>query len=459
MTNKPFFPEPETGSFAIILAISLTLILTLFSFALDTGFFLREKNRYQSAAESAALAATDSFCFKDPYQVALEVIQASIPDISEDAVTVETGFFDIHDTYDFPLGIYQDFAPSDSIDYLEDESINAVLVTIGKGETVDSLTGLTTGKEVAAAAVAYVPQIDMVSGGAIDFKSNPNVSLHNGHIFSESWIRLRVGSVASKTKVASESTISTFTGTRPSDSLPEVPLIKKHKISIDELIVRLKKKANNIYSFSNKGREFYRTHEEAHAIYCFFDFTASFDNHEIDFIDLPETLDGKTVNAVLTPYPCNAITGIGIDCDSEKKYSVRSAFGKAMKNKTIAATCNIIVPRIITRDEVGIVLGENDFTQLNIVSSGRIDFFSDKNDLNGVNFLCKGGFKMDFSQSSSSYTPPTKNFFRVINESMNIRFNRVFGSTIKTYNFYLSPTPPLCPPTLPSTLGRLVFAD
>ncbi|MCG8549986.1 MAG: pilus assembly protein TadG-related protein, partial [Desulfobacterales bacterium] len=100
----------EQGNFAVMFALTIMFVLTLLGWVLDTGFFFKEKNRYQDCAEAAALAAVNNVCFTGSMDelknMVMDVVRGSSLDLDEDEVIVETGYYDAFDEYE-PFGEYK----------------------------------------------------------------------------------------------------------------------------------------------------------------------------------------------------------------------------------------------------------------------------------------------------------------------------------------------------------------
>jgi hypothetical protein len=480
MTDQALLLANQKGNFAIMLAVSLTFILALVSFVLDFSFFTREKNRYQAASEAAALAAVNTICFstsEDLESLVHKVIRGFNLDLPDEAVTMELGFYDAYNRYNTTLGKYKDFASAQENPVPEGESVNAVLITIGEGQKVKSLTSMHKSREVLAAAVAYLPALGMASGGEIIFAGADKISLYNGSVYAGENIELRGYTLdlpQNHIRMAAGKTIKTFTrrinpfwgninwtlnDTKPSPSLPEAALFPRHMISVSDLVSRLKTHADKIYTRADIGKgEFYHFAKQLTLSQGYFDFTGSHDRHEIIYIELPENW-----TAYLTPYPCCSDGGYGghptcINCTGDMKpnakgaCSIRVPFGTGMSNLTIAANCPVIIPGYLNRDNRVFDLGGEAFDQLNIVSLKEIKIHSHNNDLNGVNFICQDKFSINFTESKD-YTPPSQNNIRIISESK-INFTKNQSRDSDQYDFNLSFGMP-CPPVFPPALGLL----
>lgn len=479
--GRPNILAGNQGSFTIVMALSLTLILTLILSVLDFGFFVREKNRYQAAAEAAALAAVDTICYSTPEDLEtliMEILQQFNLDIPDESVDIELGFYDAYNEYGDPLGRYQDFASTAEGPLPEGQPTNAVMITIGFDTAVKSLTGFTEEKEIVGAAVAYTPKISMVAGEDIDFEASDKTSLSNGSIYAKKTISLRgdnLDRTENNIRITTSDTgkINQYTARRPgnwhsrpilkpSPALPEGSLVNNHMISVSDLIKRLKKRTTKTFSLSQGGSEFYHRQKKTGGSgnLCLFDFTRSHEDHEIIFIDLPDT-----DTAYLTPYyPCHK-KPFGIPAEfctpcapgSTKYCNSKPPYGKTMSNMTIIATCNVIIPVYRNSSNSIITLGGAGFDRLNIISQGSIEFSTQNNELAGVNFVCKNNFTIKFT-NQGLYTPPLENCIRVISESGSIIFGENYKNASKQYDFNLS-AGLHCPPMFPSVLGRFYNAE
>ena len=152
-------PKSQSGSVAIVVALAMIVLLTMFAFVIDTGYLYGEKNKYQNGVEAAAMTGAVSLYDDDPEGVALRVaIDNGLPTGS---ITVQVGFYD---EGDFPG--YRDFVEEGEGGYPEDQFNNAVMVKLNATE--ETLMGGFVGKDevaVGAAAVAYVTRYGLLSYG------------------------------------------------------------------------------------------------------------------------------------------------------------------------------------------------------------------------------------------------------------------------------------------------------
>ncbi len=480
-----YHPPPgfadEEGSFALMLALSLSIILLIFSLVLDLGWFTRVKNQYQNAAEAAALAVAAQYCqcsgVEGMEALALTTIMGFNLDIPTEGIAVESGFYDAFDQYDIALGEFQDFAGALTTPLPPGESINAVRVTIGEGRSMGSLTGLNGAREILGSAVAYLPQTGMVAQGNIDFLDGRKITLENGRVYAMGDIELRGDKLAFSKRnmtMAAKGRINTYQhipgpfpgdpgffrqdGHRASDPMPERPLLKS--ISIDDLMARFMLRVDKTCTPHHILKEcygFFPTSDESGS--AFFDFTKERPEHEVVFINLPE---GYRV--YLTPYPCNVpgapgnLGALCTICDSGNpsagKCVNRDPFGDRVTNLTILATCDVVLPIHKDRDPtLPITYGGPGNDQLTIITTGSIQFSSRSNPLSGVNLMAQGDVKMIFEHVGGDYIPPDPNYVRIISEDK-ITFNKCGESfaTPHTFSFSFGFQ---CPALLPPQLGLL----
>ncbi len=52
------FNHSQSGSVAVVVALSMIVLLTMFAFVIDTGYLYGEKNKYQNGVEAAAMAGS-----------------------------------------------------------------------------------------------------------------------------------------------------------------------------------------------------------------------------------------------------------------------------------------------------------------------------------------------------------------------------------------------------------------
>ncbi len=468
LLNTSLLFSSEKGSFTVMFALCLSLILILLSYVLDLGFFAKEKNRYMAAAEAAALAAVENMCYStedDLEYLVMNILDGFNLDLEDDAVTIEMGFYDAYDEYDEFLGRYQDFASALDYGIPDGEPYNAVMVTIGTGQTVQSISGFNEDKEILGGAVAYVPELDIVTRGDLDFEGANKISFNNGSVYAGKDIDLRGDNLdKNNIRMSASGVINKYTytsgglwfpdywafdGATPSEDLPEISLAENHMASVSDLVERLSRRADKVFTLSQRGPEFYEYEEENKK--CFFDFTAENTEHQIIYIDLP-----ATHTAYLTPYyDCGSSMIAAEYCVRCSSSSIdgycgnRDAFGSAMSGLTIVATCDVKIPVYKSKSGTIITLGGDGFDNLNIITLGSINFSSHNNDLAGVNFVCQEDIDIRLYEIND-YSPPTKNYIRVFSES-DIKFEELDNDRYAQFNFHLSfgfQCPPLTSPVL-----------
>jgi len=166
----------QTGSVAVVVALILTLLLSVMAFTMDTGYLYIKKNQYQNAVEAAAMAGAVSLCDENPENAARKIAIENITGLEsgleegEAVLTIQTGFYDENDTYaDFST--YKDFVASDDPAFPGGEHNNAVLVSLAVENS--GLTGMMplpkdsdeSTVTIRTAAVAYLRAYGMLSLG------------------------------------------------------------------------------------------------------------------------------------------------------------------------------------------------------------------------------------------------------------------------------------------------------
>jgi Flp pilus assembly protein TadG len=165
----------QHGNLSVTVALCLSLLVGMMAFALDTGFLITEKNRYQHALEAAAKAGALALGTDDPAAEARRIAVANgCP--NTDALVVQLGFYDELNTYaDF--SVYRDFEADPNLDTLtvnegvekstdgEYQYNNAVIVAVS--DTTDGLTGGLSGHGISirAASVAYLKRYAFLALG------------------------------------------------------------------------------------------------------------------------------------------------------------------------------------------------------------------------------------------------------------------------------------------------------
>ncbi len=452
----------ETGSFAVVMALCLVLMISALAFALDLGYFVKEKDSYQGCAEAAAMSAAENFCYGRAVEAAEIVAYGSNVMLPDDAVTVEFGFYDSYDEHpDFQT--YQDFVAEpgedEDSDYPTDETSNAVMVTIEN--KVQSLTGFNKDKTVKAQAVAYVPRVSIVSGGTFSASSGGNLSLNNGNIYSKSWMDLFGPVIGENLEFYSEINDilpSSFQGIpapeRPENLVPpEIDIIRNHIFPLDKYVEKMRELADVTYTPGDSGAgPFYGTIDYGYNKEYFFDLSDPECRDKIIFFDTT----GSTGQAgvYLTPHACGMDIHYNVPgSECRKQIGETDAKSNEIRALTFIATCNITIPEF--HPDKGIIpLGGFDSDQLTVVSTGSIAFSSGNNPLKGVNFYCK---KFSFENGKEGmFSPPDPYYLRVITSTRNISFS-TSSPEREEYNFNFKFGPP-CPAVVPPALGRLVLS-
>jgi hypothetical protein len=400
-------------------ALTIMFVLTLMAWVLDTGFFLKEKNRYQNCAEAAAMAAVNNVCFTGSMDelenLVMDVVRGSNLDLDEDEVLVETGYYDAFDEYE-PFGEYKDFIARHADGYPENETWNAVMVTIDKD--VDSLTGFHKRHGVKGAAVAFLPRVSMVSqNGEIlcRWATGGNfISFNNGNVYGQKNIILR--------NVKLADTVETATGN--SGVLPESPLIKNHLYSLETLIRKLKRRADKIYTMADLGKDaFYSVESTGPSNNYYFDFTYDHDSHEIIFIDIPEQ-DGLGKKNLIYIDPFN-----------------HSPEGESIKNLTIVTDRDVTMKPY----DVPLQLGDRGGGQLNIVCGATIEFHTLYKKIQGVNFI---SYKFNMIFKKRNLETFKDKYMRIITESNILFYNNNMREESDLFFKFGPPCPPIADPVL-----------
>jgi hypothetical protein len=460
--------KSETGSFAVVMAFCLMLMISALAFALDLGYFVKEKDSYQGCAEAAAMSAAENFCYGRAVEAAEIVAYGSNVMLPDDAVTVEFGFYDSYDEHpDFHT--YQDFVAEpgedEDSDYPTDETNNAVMVTIEN--TVQSLTGFNKEKKIKARAVAYVPRVSIVSGYRFLSTSYDNLSLNNGNVYSKATMVLKGPVIGGNVNTDAENDDIRIRYTSAVDGpgypgngsnelvvLPEIDIIKNHILPLDEYVEKMRELADVTYTPSQSGAgPFYGTIDNGSNKEHYFDLTDPECRGKIIFFDTT----GSTGKAMvfLTPHACGRIDYInqpGSKC--WKQIGETNAKGNEIKALTFIATCDITIPDFHA-DKGIIPLGGFDSDQLTIVSTGELQFSSMNNPLKGVNFYCTQ-FIFGNTHEGATFSPPDPYYLRVITSTGNIWLCSSSPER-EEYNFNFKFGPP-CPAVVPPTLGRLVLS-
>lgn len=427
----------ESGNFTLLFALTFVVLLALLSYALDAGFFIREKNRYQACAEAAAMAAINQCCFAaglgELTDIVMDVINGSNLNIPETSVSVETGFYDTFDEYE-PFAEFENFVSRTADDYPVSETWNAILVTIRHEQ--NPLVGMQGSQEIHAAAVAYLPRVSMVSKGTRFWLPRGNTSIHNGNLYAARGLRYLDRITVGQDVLSAQG----------NERLPESPVIDNHIMEIETYLKILKKKADRIYTLADAYQDaFYDVRETSGNITCFFDFSGPRSRHEIIFIDIPETLpDGRDTRIYLMPDRC---MDDGAGGTGEDGCPTRTPFGNSIRNLTIGTLTNVTIHKCAQVHEIGI--GDTDFGQFSLVTPRNINLYTSNKSINGINLIA--GYVHIYMETDS--IPIPQSFLRIISDG-NIIFTSNNQNLSDQFNFYLKFGPP-CPPIIPPSLGFL----
>ncbi|MBI9092840.1 MAG: hypothetical protein JEZ12_26790 [Desulfobacterium sp.] len=478
----------ETGSFAVVMALSLMFLVSVLAFVLDLGYFTKEKGNYQACADAAAMAAAENLCCGRSKEAALAVAMGTNVLLPEDSITVTPGFYDIFDLYD-DFGEYKDFVEEDGDDLPEGEYVNAMMVVIEN--KVESLTGFNKTKTIKAAAVSYVPGVDMVAAkniltsNAKNHGGGGNIAFHNGNIYVGKKVCLYGVDASDGIKIATKPggkiSIKNYTGnpdkpyvdgqSRPADEIVESALIENYLIAkenhdpLNDYVKKMLIKADRVYTVGDEasGSEFYCSIEDGDNLYCFFDLSEPHEEHEIIYFNVSKdpadpAYDPRNVTAFITATPCKSERHGGssanftttVDCGSTENENKIKPFGQTIKNLTFVSTVSISIPR---QKEPGIEFGGKKNEQVNFVSAGDVFFSSGFNPLKGVSFFCQT-FRI-WMENDVGYKCPSKNFIKIIANNGSILFGKYDKKHPNNkYDFYLRFGYP-CPRVFPVALGCL----
>ncbi len=153
---SPLILADQTGSVAVIVALIMTLLLSVMAFTMDAGYLYLKRNQYQNAVEATALAGVRRLCDGDWHDVALRIAEENGISGADQSLLVETGFYDARGEYAAALGDYQDYGPPPM-----DRYSNALRVRLIRNQ--DSMSGMNDTVPVVAEAVAYLERIDWAS--------------------------------------------------------------------------------------------------------------------------------------------------------------------------------------------------------------------------------------------------------------------------------------------------------
>ncbi len=411
----------QQGNFALFFALTLVFVLSIFAYVLDTGFFIREKNRYQAMAETAAMAAINQVCFLGSMEalenMVTDLVRESGLDLEEDEISVETGFYDALDQYE-AFEPFTDFIARSTDGYPDHETWNAVRVTMG--DRVKGLTGFQGDKTVRGSAVAYLPRVSLVSARRFIVQNGSDlVSFDNGNMYVKDRTIIRNAKIGKNVQIQDKNSPG---------HLPESKLIENHLIPLDTLIAKLKSRADKTYTLADRGKEaFYEYLAEDD--FALFDFTKARKAHSMVYLDLPET-----TKVCLAPNPDKVRTG----------HPERTPFGRTMNRLTVVAKNHIwIYPCQEMTD-----LGGSSLDQVSIVSSRDIKLLTGQLSYAGVTLICTR-FSMEFKENRSRISPQ---YLRIITYESDVNLYR--NDIDEPFDIHFTFGPP-CPPVLPPALGVL----
>ncbi len=430
----------ENGNIVIIAALSLSLLLGVLSFVLNTGNLYGNKNQYKNAVEAAAMAGAVSFCgYNDPVTVAMRI--ATENGLPENQVEIQTGFYDEEDEYG-NFGEYRNFVESTNMPAGEYENAVMVRVSINKDLLVPGFIRKDK-VMVSAAAVAYLKRYDMVSlnpDKGISLGKNSN--WENGNIMSNGDIKMpghpfapdfnNVNLIAHGNIIACSSFFHSWlqrylvnwnSGTPVSfeNTFPDSPEITEIRLINDEYIETFREKADTIYSAGDACDSVFFGHcpdgsylfclggENRRRRTCFFD-------------------SGGDLNA-----------SVVITNHESCGQTPPSHIAENIENITFVANCPILVHWKIGTDNI---LGAEGSSQVILISSHDITIRGGNLQMKGVTFICGGNFLQGVSAQEGN--------LRIIAQN-DIRKEGMHGGVTGNFNFNFGPP---CPPFIPK-LGWL----
>jgi len=431
----------ENGNIIIITALSLSLLLGVLSFVLNTGNLYGNKNQYKNAVEAAAMAGVVSLCGNNnPVTVAMHI--ATENGLSEDQIEIQTGFYDEENEYG-NFGEYKNFVESINMPVREYENAVMVRVSIDKDLLVPGFIRKDK-VMVSAAAVAYLKRYDMVSlnsdvgiclgensrwengnimsNGDIKFPGHPfeppdfnNVNLitHGNVIactsFFHYWLQAYLVDWNSGIPISFENTFPN------SQEITEIILIN------DEYIETFREKADTVYSAGDAyDRAFFGHCLDGSYLFCL---GGENRYRRTYFFDSREDLNAKVI-----------ITNNGF-CGQIPP----SHIAEHIENITFVANCPILVHWQIGTDNI---LGSEGSNQVILISSHDM-IIQGSLQINGATFICGGNFLQ-------GGTSAQKGNLRIIAQG-DIRKKDMHGGISGIFNFNFGPP---CPPFIPK-LGWL----
>ncbi len=466
----------QRGNIALLFALSISALLLVLSFSVNTGYMFSEKNRRQNAVDAAALAGAVRLCSADAAASARDVfLQNLLPgdpllsDFSETDLEVVVGFYDVFDAHgDFD--VYKDFIEKDRMPL--DEYENAVMVRL-LSKTKPVVPGFITtgdaGEEttVAASSVAYLKRYSMVSL-ADDLDSliwapgfeNGDVQANGNIIYpTESTPTLvNAGMTASGTIQQCKGGYYYGFNTPDWDKIIGAGAVGKEGVDKIEEIVpcdngyvdTLKATADVVYEPAQAGTD------KVFFGYC--DGTAYMSGSGMDPINLsncylfdiceePEERITYFFDAS-SDANANVILTTGVYSTSACPGVVHFPRGNRVSNVTFIANCRIL---LYNPSNVGITMfaGSTGDQQVIVISSDDIILHHSRSSAvypRGISFRCGGDF---YFKGQGGYYPgsPPDALLRIVADGRLHSDNNVLG----TYDFMFGPP---CPPTI-AKLGRL----
>ena len=194
----------QTGSIAVVVALIMTLLLSVMAFTMDTGYLYLKRDQYQNAVEAAAMAGVVDLCSDDPVESARNVFfenidEGQLPEGYD--LTIAVGYYDETGEYDFSGS-----GRFNTENFIEKEQLpkelfeNAVLVLLVAQENPLVPLVVTDGLvDIGTVAVAYAVDFDMLSLSTddsivINTEKEGFPEYHDMHIHSNSSVNCVVQS-------------------------------------------------------------------------------------------------------------------------------------------------------------------------------------------------------------------------------------------------------------------------
>lgn len=462
----------EKGNIAVIFGLSLSTLLLVMAFALNTGYLFTEKNRYQNAVDAAAMAGALRLCAADPEESAREIffenLLANDPIFEffeESDLYIQTGFYDVYDEYD-DFAYFKNFVEKNQMPL--DQYENAVMVRLSTssegiipGFTENGDDGRTN---ITAWAVAYLKRYDMTALALngdeasriwLDGLKNGDIYVNGDLIYPEKppmqFMDARL--------LAHGKIVECKSGTPPdwdnilrtsSIGKQDAPKIEEIPPCDDGYVNSLKPTADIVYEPEQAGTDsifFGYCGDGAAYMSGGKDDIVIRDAYLFDIAEEPEerityffdaSSDDKA-NVILTTgvYNQNACPGVS-----------HFPRGDRISNITFIANCPIL---IFSPPNVGISLrvGDKGDRQFVVISSGDVIYHHSLSSAafpTGISIRCGGDFYARGYDLSGQQTKPDARI-RIVADGI---FD-YDSSSCGLYDFLFGPP---CPPTLPK-LGRL----